>query len=154
MALERFKSLKKDKRTIDNLFFTDKDIAYQMEIVSPINKVGYESGKKKFIALAIKNYQDDAIPYQGEITNASSCPKKFFPTIHKETKELLIIKYFTGATYVHRICEEKLVTASTCTSFHYDAKSLQSFKLTVSTKPAEDCIKPSVTFFNDLQNLN
>lgn len=156
IVLERNVTTKTGKAPRSHLSFLAEKTKYQLEVVAPGSETEFSSMRKKYFALTLKKYQDEPMPYQGEITNVSTCPKKFTPAITQEkagTKDIFVIKFFAGTTYSHRICEDKLIAFTTCTSFYFDAEKKQSFKLTASVPGHDDCIKPTVDFFSNLKNL-
>lgn len=156
VVLEKNTKTKKGKSPRSNFSFLAEKTKFQLEVVTPISEPDFSSARKNYFALTLKKYQDEPMPYQGEITNVSTCPEKFMPAIFQEKaglKEIFIVKFFTGTTYSSRICEDKLIAFSTCTSYYFDSKKLQSFKLTASAPGHNDCVKPSVNFFTNLKDL-
>ena len=156
VVLEKNASIKKGKFPRSNISFISENTKNQLEVSAPVNETVFSSTRKNYFALTLKKYQDEPMPYQGEITNTSTCPKQFMPIILYEkvgAENIYIIKIFTGTAYAHRICEDKLIAFSTCTSFYFDAKKKQSFKLTASVPGNQDCVKPTVDFFSNLKNL-
>lgn len=154
--LDNNKSFKRDKKAYSTFLFIDKNIKYQLETITPITEKEFTVKRKNFTALMLKNYQDEPMPYQGEITKASICPKKFTPELIQEKvgeNIVFIIKYFTANSYIHRVCEDKIIAYSTCTSFYFDKKNAQYFKLMLSVLPHEDCLSKTHNFFEGLLDL-
>lgn len=133
-----------------------KNNKYQLEVISPITDSEFSVNKKNTTALILKNYQNEPMPYQGEITNVSVCPKKFSPTPFQEKvgeKDIYFVKYFTGSGYNYRVCDDKLIAYSTCSSFFLDKKKSQYFKLKIFTQPETDCASETRSFFEGLLDL-
>ena len=138
------------------MFMHSKNNKYQLEVVSPTTVKEFTISKKNTTALILKNYENEPMPYQGEITSISICPKKFFPTQFQEKvdqKDIYIVKYYTGSSYNYRVCDDKLMTYSTCSAFFLDKKKSQYFKLKVFTQPETDCVSETRSFFEGLTDL-
>ena len=147
---------KTTKKKYFNLFFNNKNDKYELDIVFPTNAQDFNINKKNISSIIIKSYQDQPTPYLGEITNVVVCSKKFIPVQFQEkigTKDVFVIKSFTGSSYNYGVCEEKMITHSACTSFYFDEKKLLYFKLRLFTKPHDSCEKLTREFFTGLSDL-
>lgn len=147
---------KTEKKKYFTFAFNNKNNRYELEIVFPTNAQDFDINKKNISSIILKSYQDQPTPYLGEITNVIVCPKKFIPVQFQEkidAKNVFVIKSFTGSTFNYGICEEKLITHSTCTSFYFDEKKLLYFKLRLFTKPHDNCGKITREFFAGLSGL-
>lgn len=152
--LEKNNVQKRNKKNYKTVWFSSGNVKYQLEVITPSFESEFLESRKNFSALALKKYQDEPMPYQGEITNVSVCPKKFIPVVIQEKvegKEVFIVKFFTGNVYTHRICEDKLIAFSTCTAFYFDSKKLQNFKLIVTAPIPKNCVDLTFGFFNRLE---
>ena len=147
---------KTEKKKYFTFVFNNENNKYELEIVFPTNVQDFNINKIKNSSIIIKSYQDQPTPYLGEITNVVVCPKKFIPVQFQErvgAKDIFVIKSFTGSSFNYGICEEKMITHSACTSFYFDEKKLQYFKLRLFTKPQDNCGKITREFFAGLSDL-
>jgi hypothetical protein len=145
------------KKNFLNLSFEKDKIIYKVDVTYPYNSTEFNSEKVNLSNIIKKSYEDQPTPYAGEITNIAKCPKLFKPISiddQVDNKKFLIIKTLVGQDLSYGLCDKKSIAYAGCTTFYFDEKKMQYFKINIYTSPnKQSCEKITKSFIRNLVDI-
>ena len=160
VTIHNFKSLitKLSSHELLTASFQQNNIKYKLEIINKYENEKFRFASSNLIALTMAAYEDQPTPYSGTITNVTKCAKTYRPKIYKTQIGFFNIETVeTGvnSNFEIGICEEKLLTYNSCSSYVYLDNIKSYLKLNVLIPRSKgSCLIVGNNFFKNLRFVN